>query len=231
MKKIVKENVKRIVALCILFLASVQTPILANEVQEKQISMTKTEADRKLKEAFPELKNYIDNANETVRENSVQMLANEEVEVIYRDTKETEEETIGIALMSDGTYAAYSLAGSCKWNGGNYSSGTGYTSRTNATVTVWRTGCLYTMTIYPVSYTLVQGGYDSFNATGIASTPANPYVSASAVKMKEDASGAAFLDYQIPNVSSVNQNVYVPVHIRITVGGNDVKVSADGYQL
>lgn len=212
---------------CVLLATTITAGGATAHEREEVYELTRDEADDKLKEAFPELAIYIDNANK-----AVVMSESSETKVVHRQSKEIDEdETVGIAILSDGSYKAYILGDGNKWIGGNSSSGTGYVSMKNRTLVAWQSIGLYQMTIYPVSYTLVNGGYDYFTETGVAATPRNQYLPVSAVQMRESASSPAFTTYIGENVNKLYQSQVISFTVNITVGGDEVYVYVDGYRV
>ncbi len=192
-------------------------------------SMEKEEFENKLIEAFPNLEDEIRNANNMVARNrSSETPAVEKDAVVYRESKWVDEnELIGISFYEDGAYSAYSLLtgeGKKNWIGGTTSSGTAYKNVTDATLTVSNSYYLYTVTIFPISYSLVSGGYDSFIDTGIAVSPLDSCLLASPVQMKETASSPAYAYYNAKNVLILNQSQQCDFPIEIRISNNNVSV-------
>lgn len=189
--------------------------------------LSKKEADEMLKEAFPELSGYFESTGR-VKTSDVSKDQN----IVYRQSKELDTGIEAeIAVLSDGTYMAYLLKDKDEWIGGSSSTGSGYVSLKRATLVVWQSIGLYTMTIYPVSYTLVNGGYDYFSETGIASTPINSNIAAYPVQMKENASSSAFTMYMGKNVNAIYQSQEIDFTVEVRVGGDQVRVYLGGKQI
>lgn len=177
--------------------------------------------EEKLLEAFPHLEEDILNAT-TEKNISASRIAQQDVsEIVYREGKWIdEEEYIAIAFDEEGAYSAYSISfgtGKKNWSGGTTSSGTSYKNVYNAILTVSNSCYLYTVTIFPISYSIVNNGYDSFIDTGIATTPIDSCVTANPVQMKETASSYAYAYYNVNNVLILEQSTAYsfPVEIRI----------------
>lgn len=69
----------------------------------------------------------------------------------------------------------------------------------NKGLTVWQSEGLYTMPVYPVSYTLVNGSYDYLSDTGIGATAIAQFIPAYPVQMKETTASEAFEQFQTTN--------------------------------
>lgn len=189
--------------------------------------LSKKDADKKLKEAFPELSGFIESAGKRKSAD-----VSSDAKVIYRQSEDLDSgETAEIAILSDGSYMAYLFKDKHEWIGGSSATGSGYVSVKNKTLTVWQSLGLYTMTIYPVSYTLVNGAYDYFSGTGIASTPINSYIAAYPVQMKENASSPAFTMYMGKNVNAIYQSQEIDFTVEVRVGGDEVYVYLGGKRI
>ncbi len=155
--------------------------------------------------------------------------------VVYRESKWiSDDELLGIAFDENGVYSAYDLLvgeGSKTWIGGTSASGTGYRNIYDATLMVSNSYYLYAITIYPISYSVVNNGYDSFIDTGIATSPIMPCLTAYPVQMQETAQSEAYACYDAKNVFKIEQSSEVSFPIEIRISNNNVYVYLLGVQI
>lgn len=188
------------------------------------------DAKAELKELFPNLKSIIEAADLNASTSYKAQSEDVEKTPIYSETKNASaDEEVTITIYSDGSYASRAIHGSYQIKG-NSSSGSGYQNMTNATVAVVQSLGLYQMTISPISYTLVNGGYDEFTNVGWAAMANNQYIKADDVKMKENSSGPARSGYYGTNLNvATGQDLQMTVYLY--VGSDTFKVYLNGYKI
>ncbi len=189
----------------------------------------------KLVEAFPHLQDDILNATTIKNTAKCRSAQQDNPQIVYREGKWIdEEEYVAIAFDEDGAYSAYNLLigeGKKTWLGGTTSSGTSYRNVYNATLRVSNSYYLHTITISPISYSIVSNGYDSFINTGIATSPIESHVTANPVRMKESSTNYAYACYNMKNVLIMEQSTQHGFPIEIRIRNNNVNVYLFGEQI
>lgn len=214
---------KILVVVCLLCL-SIPTTVFAKDLNSYQNTgeITKEEFSIKLKETFPELEDYIDNADNVNTTMNISSLNYDDskVKAVYREKKYVDDEEIGITLLSDGSYIAYSLYGTYVISGGN----------NKATLTVVPSLYQHPITIHPVSYTIVKGGYDYFTEKGMGVSFLESIIQPTVYQKKETSSSPAYQDFICQNIYTATGGA-ASVYIKIAVGGDQFKVYCDSFEL
>lgn len=189
-----------------------------------------------LKDIFPEHADYIDRAEQQsnyLHKNNVmsrQIANQEEPEVIFSETRTTEDSTeYSLVLYDDGSYATTRfLVDNVVWGGGSTSSGSGYTNYNNRTLTVYTSLGRHPMIISGISYSISASGYDSFINYGsgtIATAPVHKVT-----KKTENSSGPAYVYYSGTNYTTLNNDDY-RMEVKLEVGSNTTRVFLNGFRI
>ena len=205
-----------------------------------------------LKRLFPEYTQQIEEANETSPNSLSRSVLSNEKDVVFCETRGYDEEKqYSLILYSDNTYTAVESQGLLKsavgwyqWSGGSTSSGSGYSSYTNAVLTVWQSGALTNMIVTPFSYTLVNGGNSYISNTGTitysqttSAWETAPFYTTTAgptsTKMNANSAGPAYAKYTGGVVIQSGTGSYYSAtsYVEIQVRSSSVAVLLNGVQI